>query len=318
MTVSVIIPVHNGGAGLRRCLAAVRDADLIVVDDASTDGSARVAEECGARVIRLPAAMGPAAARNAGARAAAGEILFFVDADVVVHPDAVEQVRAAFRQDGELAAVFGSYDDAPAERNFLSQYKNLLHHYIHQTGNEEASTFWAGCGAIRRGAFEALGGFDEKWRHKIEDIELGYRMRRAGHRIRLVKTLQGTHLKRWTAGSLLYADFFVRALPWTELILRDRQTVHDLNLRTSSRVCVALSGVLPASLLLRWWWVAVAAAVGLWALNADVYRFFLRKRGFLFTLGVIPWHWFYYFYSGGAFVAGVARYCWRRSTSASN
>ncbi len=308
MTVSVIIPVHNGGDALRRCLRAVQEDEIIVVDDASTDGSDRVAAECGARVIQLPGSVGPAAARNAGARTATGEILFFVDADVVVHPDAVAQVARVLREHPEVAAVFGSYDDSPAAPNFLSQYKNLMHHYVHQTGREEAATFWAGCGAIRREVFEKLGGFDEHWRHKIEDIELGYRLSRAGYRVRLVKSLQCTHLKRWTAGSLLYADFFVRALPWTRLILRDRRMVNDLNLRTSRRVCVVLSWVLPAALLLAWWWVAGAIALALLALNADVYRFFLRKRGVLFTLGVIPWHWFYYWYSGAAFAVGVWRY----------
>jgi hypothetical protein len=123
-----------------------------------------------------------------------------------------------------------------------------------------------------------------------------------------MKALQGKHLKRWNASSMLRADFFARALPWTKLILRDRKMANDLNLRTSSRVCVALSWVLPAALLLTWWYVAGVAAVVLLALNADLYRFFLRKRGLWFTLGVIPWHWLYYFYSGLAFAVGVWRY----------
>ena len=256
--------------------------------------------------------------RNLGAAAATGDVLFFVDADVVIHGDAVEQVRNAFTTQPDVAAVFGSYDDAPPERNFLSQYKNLMHHYVHQTGNEEASTFWAGCGAIRREVFQALGGFDESWRDRIEDIELGYRLRQQGYRVRLVKTLQGTHLKRWTARSMLYADFFVRALPWMKLILRDRQGMNDLNLRTSSRVSVALSWTLPVAVAGRWWWVVGGAALLLLVLNADVYRFFVRKRGLVFTLGVIPWHWFYYFYSGVAFVVGTLRYGLSRSNSARN
>jgi len=320
VTVSVIIPVRDGAAFLQRCLPAIVADEVIVVDDGSRDESAAVAERHGARVIRLVGPQGPAAARNAAAHVATGEILFFVDADVVVRPDAVAQVVAAFVAEPELAAVFGSYDDAPAARNFLSQYKNLLHHYVHQTGREDASTFWAGCGAIRREVFEAVGGFDVAQfpRPAIEDIELGYRLRRAGYRIRLRKSLQGTHLKRWTAGTLLRADFWGRAVPWTRLMLRDRQGVNDLNLRTSSRVCVGLSWLLPASVVLRWWWVAGASAVLLLTLNADVYRFFWRKRGAWFALGVIPWHWLYYFYSGLAFAVGFALHCGRRSSSASN
>ena len=77
----------------------------------------------------------------------------------------------------------------------------------------------------------ALGGFDEGYRQpSIEDIELGYRLKQAGHRIRLCKALQVKHLKRWSVVSLLKSDFFDRALPWTELILRDRRVINDLNL----------------------------------------------------------------------------------------
>lgn len=317
MKISVIIPVHNGAHLLRRCLAAVQADEVIVVDDGSRDESGNVAAELGARVIRLSESAGPARARNLGAQAATGDVLFFVDADVVIHSDAVAQVRAAFTAQPDVAAVFGSYDDTPGESNFLSQYKNLLHHYVHQTGNEEAATFWAGCGAIRRTVFAQMGGFDQGWRHKIEDIELGYRLRGAGYRVRLVKTLQATHLKRWTVRSLLYADFFIRALPWTMLILRDGRLVNDLNLRWSSRVCVAASWVLPAALVIGWWWIAAAAAAALLVLNVEVYRFFGRKRGFWFMLGVIPWHWLYYFYSGLAFAVGFVRHFLSRSTSAS-
>ena len=131
------------------------------------------------------------------------------------------------KEDPGLAAAIGSYDDAPGETNFLSQYKNLLHHYVHQTGNPEASTFWGACGAIRREVFLTMGGFNEEYsRPCIEDIELGYRLKRAGFTIRLEKELQIKHLKRWDIVSLVKTDFFSRALPWTALIL-EIQRVHQ-------------------------------------------------------------------------------------------
>ncbi|MGH7457305.1 MAG: glycosyltransferase family 2 protein, partial [bacterium] len=244
--VSIIIPVYNGGASFRGCLlgltqAAPQPTEIIVVADGDTDGSSRLAEEFGAKVLRTPIAGGPARARNLGAREAVGDILFFVDADVVIPRDALAQIAAAFRSDPNLAALIGSYDDMPAARNFLSQYKNLFHHYVHQSAGVEASTFWGACGAIRREIFLVANGFDESYHQPcIEDIELGYRLKRAGYRIRLCKGLQVKHLKRWSFTALLKTDFFQRALPWTALILRQRQFINDLNLKTSNRVSAVL------------------------------------------------------------------------------
>lgn len=177
--------------------------------------------------------------------------------------------------------MFGSYDDTPGEPNFFSQYRNLLHHYVHQTGNEDASTFWGACGAIRRDIFMKMNGFDEGYaRPSIEDIELGYRLKQAGHRIFLAKDIQITHLKRWTLWSMLSADFFCRALPWTRLILENGGFVNDLNLKVSSRVSVICAWMmvlaLAGSLFSPWLAVsALVSAFALAALNKDVCRFFL-------------------------------------------
>ena len=142
--------------------------------------------------MRIPKPQGPARARNLGAREAQGDILLFLDADVVIHPDALRQVDAAFHNDPHWRP---SSDPTMMNREktiSLSQYKNLFHHYVHQTSREEASTFWSGCGAVRRKVFLEMGGFNESYRKPcIEDIELGYRMKQAGYRIRLSKEPSG-------------------------------------------------------------------------------------------------------------------------------
>ena len=98
---------------------------------------------------------------------------------------------------GGSPAVFGSYDDAPAAAGLVARYKNLYHHYVHQRSGASAQSFWAGCGAVRRSAFLAVGGFDEERypRPSIEDIELGYRLTDAGYRIRFRPDLMVKHLK---------------------------------------------------------------------------------------------------------------------------
>jgi GT2 family glycosyltransferase len=327
-SLSVIIPVHNGGPAFRRALDSVvtyADAavEIIVVVDGGgeKDGSAAYARQAGAKVLCMPQNRGPARARNVGAQIARGELLFFVDADVTIQADTLALVRQMFQFNPELDALIGSYDDQPGAGNFLSQYKNLLHHYTHQQAREEASTFWGACGAIRRSLFLSIGGFNEAYRYpSIEDIELGYRLRAAGHRIRLCKHIQVKHLKRWGVRSLLKAELFYRALPWTELIWRDRSFVSDLNLDTNSRLSVvSVYGAALALVGTAIGWTAVWPLILLFSavllvLNAPVYQFFHQKRGFWFSLQVLPWHWFYYGYSGYAFVIGSLRYWLNFST----
>ena len=315
-TISIIVPVHNGGESFRRCLenlSLTRPAphEIIIVADGESDGSWRMAESAGARLIRLPVAGGPARARNHGAAAATGDVLLFIDSDVAVPADIVGRVAAIFRDDRHLTALIGSYDDAPGSANFLSQYKNLLHHYVHQSADEEGFTFWGACGAVRRDAFLAVKGFDESYRiPSIEDIEFGYRLKQAGHKIRLVKELQVKHLKRWGAGSLLKSDFFHRALPWTELCLRYSRLPNDLNLSLSSRVSALLACAMVAALIGTWsnprlFAAAAVLALALVLVNAPLYLFFYRQRGLGFLLRAIPWHWFYFVYSAVGFGVGV-------------
>ena len=324
-TVTVIIPVRNGGPVFKRCLAAlnqssVRPFAVLVADDGSTDSSAQWAVEAGARIVRPePLGGGPAAARNAAAARASGDVLFFFDSDVQVRPDTVARVERAFADDPALAALFGSYDDSPGDPGFLSQFKNLFHHYVHQHGAEDASTFWSGCGAVRRDVFLAVGGFPARYRlPSIEDIELGYLLKRRGHRLRLDKGLQVKHLKRWTLPGLLHSDIVARGIPWTRLILREGAFLNDLNLQTHNRLSVATVyaglalfcwGVqMNARTGLRWplaWWGVLAAALALLAMNWRLYAFFLDKRGLLFAAKSLGPHWLYYFYNGISFGAGL-------------
>jgi GT2 family glycosyltransferase len=317
--ISAIIPVYNGGENFRRCLLSLSESaehpdEIIVVADGDSDGSWRMAEGFNAEILRLPTTGGPAKARNMGAQKAKGDILFFVDADVAIAEDAIGLIIRAFDRDPDLSAVFGSYDDEPLEPNFLSQYKNLFHHYIHQTSSIDASTFWAACGAIKREIFFKMGGFNEGFRWpSIEDIELGYRLKKAGYRIRLLKNLYVTHLKHWGCGSLLKADLFYRAIPWTRLIMEQGKFLDDLNLKISNRISVisvyllifSLSGSLYMPHLL---FITFLLFVLLLVLNMDLYLFFRKKRGIFFMLKTIPWHWFYFLYSGLAFLIGFANH----------
>jgi hypothetical protein len=232
---SVIVPATDDPATIGRCRLAIAAAyeapELLVVETAPGEGAAH--------------------ARNAGALGASGDVLVFVDADVAVHPDVFVRIREAFERDPGLTAVFGSYDDTPSAPGIVSIFRNLLHHHVHQTAETPAQTFWAGLGAIRRPAFEALGGFDTVTPHRraVEDIELGMRLVDAGGRVALDPDLRCTHMKPWTLASMVRTDLLNRGVPWVGLLVAKRRVPAALNLRWRHRLSAACWVVALASLL---------------------------------------------------------------------
>ena len=309
--ITVIVPFCNAASTLGACLEAIRSAsppfdEVIAVDDGSVDNCVEICAQKQVRVLRMETRSGPAAARNRGARAADGDLLCFLDADVVTEPDNAEKIARCFQADSELAAVFGSYDTSPGDPRFVSQYRNLLHHVVHQHANVEARTFWAGCGAVRRDVFLEIGGFDAQRypEPSVEDIEFGLRLHRRGHRIRLEKSLQVKHLKSWRLFPMLRTDIRCRAWPWSLLILERGDEVSDLNVDQAGRwsgalVCLAVALIFlsllphgpPPALTVFGALAALVCAVGL---NLKIYRFFARERGLLFAAGVIPLHLLYF------------------------
>ena len=308
---SVVVPAYRSAAFLADTLAALSASELgrehwelIVVDDASDDGTAAVAARFADQVISLPApASGPARARNEGARRARGSWLLFLDADCRVRPDTLTRLAGSIESNPDAAAVFGSYDAAPAAPGLVSQYRNLFHRYVHLEGAGEANTFWAGCGAIRRDWFERLGGFDAHRfpRPQIEDIELGMRLAAAGGRIRLDPTVQVTHLKRWTLAGVIVMEIRDRGIPWTRLYLERRGRIRSLNIGPGEPLKVGLAGLtLVLAGLAGWigpWSLLLAVPAGALLLagwNRKRLGWFARERGWAFAIAVIPLQWLYY------------------------
>ncbi len=317
-TISVIVPAFNAAAYLSRCLDALNRSsvkfELIVVDDASTDPTAiALMQRAGPGYLRLEENGGPAIARNAGVRKAKGELVVFIDSDVVVTPTTVSALAKVFVDEPSVDACFGSYDDAPDATGTVSSYRNLLHHYVHQSGPSDATTFWAGCGAVRREVFQGIGGYDERFqRPSIEDIELGMRLCAAGHTIRLAPWIQVKHLKRWRLAEMVRVDLTCRAIPWTHLLLERPGTGGDLNLARAQKLCVVLVFLalfsLPLSIVaggLGYGWIWLGAPLALLApilwINRGFYALLARLRGALFLMAGVALHLFYYLYGGIGF-----------------
>jgi hypothetical protein len=239
--------------------------EVLVVCDGCTDGTAQVARLHGARVIEYPLRRGASYARNVGAAAARGDIFHFIDADCIAHCAIVSLgLEAVFGGDQVL---FGSYTRETRATGFLTKFKNLQHHFTHQQGADYQTTFWSGCGAVTRAAFEAIGGFDVNLQ-SCEDIEFGSAASRLGYRVRLVRTMQVEHLKEYSLAGLLRSDLFQRAIPWTRLIYSGRTGMGALNTNPRGRVSVAATGALFAALLAAPFWTPAIAAAALALLAA--------------------------------------------------
>jgi GT2 family glycosyltransferase len=291
ISLSVVVPATNEPPTLDRCLAAL-------------EASHQPADEV---VVVTDPALSATAARNRGAAQATGDVVVFVDADVEVHPDALGRVRAALDADDRLTAVFGSYDDAPADPGVVSAFRNLLHHHVHHGSAGPAETFWTGLGAVRRRPFLALGGFDEEqYPHpSIEDIELGDRLWAAGHRAALDPTILGTHLKVWTVRSMVWTDFVRRGVPWVSLQVRRRRVSGALNCgwrHRLSAVATVVAVVAGALALVPLFVGGVAALVGL---NLGFYALLLRRLGPLQAVAGVGLHGLHHLVAVAAVPVGV-------------
>ena len=305
-TIAAIVPAHNAKAYIERCLQGLLNAgfserEILLVDDASTDRTVEIARMLGIEPLLVEQNAGAAEARNIGASASDADILFFVDADVVIHPDARTKVLAFFKDHPDHAAVFGSYDDDPAADTFVSRFRNLLHRHVHVENAGDAVTFWTGCGAIRRTAFEQAGGFDAR-QAMMEDIKLGLELTARDEQIRLDPSIQGKHLKRWTLRTMFHTDMFHRAIPWTRILQTElgQASSYALNLSLKGR----LSGIAIAASLLGLMALVTNIALGIALLvfafgllvyaNDNFLKTMHAERGAFEAALAIPLLWLHY------------------------
>jgi glycosyltransferase involved in cell wall biosynthesis len=177
--ISFVIPAYNEERYLGKTISAIHEAmkeigaryEIVVADDASTDGTAVVAANCGARVVRVEKRQ-IAGTRNAGARAAHGDTLIFVDADTHVNAAVVRAARAALEQGfiggGARVRFHGA---AP-------RWAELM--VVAVSATMQRMDLAAGCFVFcRRGDFEAVGGFDER-HYAAEEIMLSRSLKRRG------------------------------------------------------------------------------------------------------------------------------------------
>jgi hypothetical protein len=308
LPLSVIVSIRDSCATLGEVLVAIRASDLprdtyeiIVVDDASSDGSVAIAARYADTVVKLSGrASGPAYARNRGVELARGEIVAFVDCDVVVRPDTLSRMLATLVERPDVHAMSATRDESSAPQNFVSQYWNLLLRFGEQRHPGRCAQFAPGCGAVRRKAFLSAGMYDE-WRFAtacLESVELGERLLGTGHTAVLSSELKVTHLKEWNLGSVC------REVWGRSRLLARSLGYSRMSAVAPSEVVFTLSrGLIPALAFLGTFVLAAAfvppshvgaevtlAVLVLLSTNLPVHRFYTKARGFGFATLAAPIH----------------------------
>lgn len=300
-SVSVIIPAYNAGRTLRPCLQSViatdydGEVEIIVVDDGSSDDTCNIVNELGCQLIRRGSNGGPARARNAGAIAARGEVLFFLDADTRMRRDTIREAVHVLGREG-VGAVTGMYEAEPINSGFFQRYYAYLKfHTFTASAADRITAFGGQCGAVYKRVFERVGGYRPiQWGMDIENEELGYRINQSstvalGRRVRVGHNFP-------TLRKLLFV-FMNRVYWW--VLFRHFSGKNESVLMTRSfgyataafpAAALSITGAFMAppgvgSVALS---VIAAAMIGLFVCGyAGFWRFCLRRRGVAFMIGAM-------------------------------
>lgn len=308
--ISVVVPALNAERSLSGCLSSLRNQttpvdEIVVVDDGSTDGTADVAHSFGVTVVQQ-GHRGPAAARNAGAQRVTGDLLLYTDADCEPEAGWVEQMVLPFRDPG-VAGVKGTYRTHQREaiaRLAQCEFEERYDRLERFPTIDFVDTYSA---AFRLEAFRAVGGFDTAFPEaNNEDVELSYRLARAGYALVFTRraVVYHRHKDTWRA----YFRLKVRRGYWRMIVYRlhPGKAIHDTYTPQNLKAQVAL---LPPAVLLAiagcalpWLWYASAACLALFCISGLSFA----RTTWNLDPRLLPWVLPFLVTRAAAFVAGVA------------
>jgi len=230
MKISVVIPVYNSALTLKECLDAIfhssfNDFEVIVVSDNSSDDSVQIAKQYQCKIIELNENRGPGFARNKGAQLAKGEILLFVDSDVIIDKESLNSLNNKFN-DNDVNVVQGVYSHEPNYQNIATQYQQSFYCYYSWDLNiKYTSSLITNCFAIRRDIFEDVKGFNTDIKGATcEDEEFGYVLIEKGHKILILRQLNGKHRVNYNFKKLIKRNFAIY-IDTTKSYLRNKTYV---------------------------------------------------------------------------------------------
>ena len=312
---SIIIPAHNAQAYIEKTMKTVlaqkcqSQLEIIVVDDASQDKTKELVKKFPVELIELSQNLGAGKARNQGAKKATGEILVFLDADVYLEPGALAMIEQFFEKNPSASGLVGNYTQLPADKNFCSVYHNLFTVYHHQLSESQIKWFWGAMSAIRKEVFEQVGGFPENFPGaSAEDIELGFRITKAGYKIFYLPELKGVHAHYFTLRSMLSND-------WRKAVLglkvyfqrksrgeRTHGFFHPLNGINIFLIYLQWLSLLGLSFF--WQPSFLLLLVLFFIINYRFYQYIAQQAGWLYSFGSLILHWLAFNAIAGGVIAG--------------
>jgi glycosyltransferase involved in cell wall biosynthesis len=292
--ISIIIPTYNAAGYMPNLLEsileqAVEDMEIIIVDDCSTDNTVEIVKKYPVRVIEMEKNGGPARARNRGVEEAGGDIIFFLDSDVVVLDGTVQEVKEYFEKNNSANCVIGVCATEPLNKGFVPKYMAMFEyvHLLDALGNN-LSVFAPRCGAIKKELFQSAGGYDESYKGAdVEDFELARRI----NKIDCITLNPKMLVRHQFVNNVEEAvkNYFKRAVMWIHLFIKDKQFDNAGPTAPSNgiaAVCAFLS-FLTLFLMPFTEWAGTAFAVLLIMFlffNIRWWNFMRKEAGFLFSI----------------------------------
>ena len=323
--ISVIVPVHNRADLLAKCLDSIYSQkhssfETLVIDDGSTVDLKPVVKKYPIRYFRLKENRGPAFARNFGVTQARGNIVIFIDSDVIANNDILERIKKAFDTNKGIAAVQGNYTITPYYNDFFSNFRNITWYYYFSILKGYSNSIATFCTAIRKDIFLASGGFDQRIKKaSIEDEEFGIQLTRKGHKILFDNNLQVKHMKKFTFYSLMRHDFRTGFEKIKSLLrknnLLDRHELHGSHFSFSLLASIPLSSLIFLNIILLLFTqpnmliVTLLALLGVFfLLNFGYFHFIMKVKKSLFFLYAFIYSLIDYFVIQIWIISGIIHY----------
>ncbi len=225
--ISIVIPTYNSEKFMPGLLGSIfregiEDLEVLIVDDCSMDGTLEIAKDYPLKIIKMETNSGPAKARNKGVRAARGDIIFFLDADVTVNDGTIKEVGDYFDSNPQSNCVIGICEKEPLNPGFVPRYMSLFE-YIHLSGSnaDKVSVFSPRCGAVRKNFFERIGGYNETYKGAdVEDFELARKINKTDS-ITLNRKMIVKH--QFAGFRQAVKNYFKRAFMWIHLFIKEKR-----------------------------------------------------------------------------------------------